>query len=83
MAKDVAGDRALNEFNMHYDDKRGWHYHVHARQNFRILSAAFGAWKTGAIPPGAVGLAAPAAARRAVLSAAARLLALLRLSAPK
>jgi hypothetical protein len=28
MAKDLQGDRALNEFNMHYDEARGWHYHV-------------------------------------------------------
>lgn len=28
MAKDVVGEHALNAFNMHYDDERGWHYHV-------------------------------------------------------
>lgn len=28
MAKDVKGDGALNAFNAHYDDDRGWHYHV-------------------------------------------------------
>jgi hypothetical protein len=28
MAKDVTGKEALNEFNMNYDDQRGWHYHV-------------------------------------------------------
>lgn len=28
MAKDVTGEKALNEFNMHYDEQRGWHYHV-------------------------------------------------------
>jgi hypothetical protein len=28
MAKDVKGERALNEFNLHYDEQRGWHYHV-------------------------------------------------------
>lgn len=28
MAKDLHGDHALNAFNMHYDEKRGWHYHV-------------------------------------------------------
>lgn len=28
MAKDAKGDRALNPFNMHYDEQRGWHYHV-------------------------------------------------------
>ena len=28
MAKDETGDRALNAFNMHYDEARGWHYHV-------------------------------------------------------
>jgi YHYH protein len=28
MAKDIAGEHALNEFNMHYDEDRGWHYHV-------------------------------------------------------
>ena len=28
MAKDIQGNRALNEFNMHYDETRGWHYHV-------------------------------------------------------
>jgi len=28
MAKDVTGKDALNEFNMNYDDQRGWHYHV-------------------------------------------------------
>ncbi len=28
MAKDLQGDHALNEFNMHYDAERGWHYHV-------------------------------------------------------
>ncbi len=28
MAKDLVGDKALNDFNMHYDADRGWHYHV-------------------------------------------------------
>ncbi len=28
MAKDVKGERALNDFNAHYDAERGWHYHV-------------------------------------------------------
>ena len=28
MAKDAAGDRALDAFNAHYDAERGWHYHV-------------------------------------------------------
>jgi hypothetical protein len=28
MAKDLTGPTALNEFNMHYDKERGWHYHV-------------------------------------------------------
>jgi hypothetical protein len=28
MAKDMAGESALNAFNMHYDPQRGWHYHV-------------------------------------------------------
>jgi hypothetical protein len=28
MAKDLKGDHALNEFNLHYDEARGWHYHV-------------------------------------------------------
>jgi hypothetical protein len=28
MAKDVTGEGALNDFNMSYDDQRGWHYHV-------------------------------------------------------
>jgi hypothetical protein len=28
MAKDIRGDGALNEFNVHYDPARGWHYHV-------------------------------------------------------
>jgi hypothetical protein len=28
MAKDVTGSDALNGFNMHYDQDRGWHYHV-------------------------------------------------------
>jgi hypothetical protein len=28
MAKDATGEHALNEFNMHYDAERGWHYHV-------------------------------------------------------
>jgi len=28
MAKDVKGTGALNAFNMHYDEARGWHYHV-------------------------------------------------------
>ena len=28
MAKDVRGEHALNGFNMHYDQERGWHYHV-------------------------------------------------------
>ena len=28
MAKDIKGTLALNEFNMHYDEERGWHYHV-------------------------------------------------------
>jgi hypothetical protein len=28
MAKDITGDYALNDFNIHYDDQRGWHYQV-------------------------------------------------------
>jgi hypothetical protein len=28
MAKDLTSDNALNEFNLHYDKDRGWHYHV-------------------------------------------------------
>jgi hypothetical protein len=28
MAKDVRGEQALNNFNMHFDAQRGWHYHV-------------------------------------------------------
>jgi len=28
MAKDIQGEHALNEFNLHYDEQRGWHYHV-------------------------------------------------------
>lgn len=28
MAKDVTGTAALNTFNLHYDEQRGWHYHV-------------------------------------------------------
>jgi hypothetical protein len=28
MAKDVSGDNALNDFNIHWDKDRGWHYHV-------------------------------------------------------
>jgi hypothetical protein len=28
MAKDARGEKAINEFNMHFDPDRGWHYHV-------------------------------------------------------
>lgn len=28
MAKDLTGEHALNGFNAHYDEQRGWHYHV-------------------------------------------------------
>jgi hypothetical protein len=28
MAKDVKGSDALNDFNLHWDAERGWHYHV-------------------------------------------------------
>lgn len=28
LARDLKGARALNEFNIHYDSERGWHYHV-------------------------------------------------------
>ncbi|MGA2231196.1 MAG: YHYH protein [Tepidisphaeraceae bacterium] len=28
MAKDVTGEHALNAFNIHYDNDRGWHYNV-------------------------------------------------------
>jgi hypothetical protein len=28
MAKDVQGAQALNDFNIHWDAQRGWHYHV-------------------------------------------------------
>jgi hypothetical protein len=28
MAKDVKGDYGLNDFNMHFDSDRGWHYQV-------------------------------------------------------
>jgi hypothetical protein len=28
MAKDLKGSNALNEFNLHFDPERGWHYHV-------------------------------------------------------
>lgn len=28
MAKDARGERAINDFNIHFDPERGWHYHV-------------------------------------------------------
>jgi hypothetical protein len=28
MAKDLTGENALNDFNIHFDKDRGWHYHV-------------------------------------------------------
>jgi hypothetical protein len=28
MAKDAVGSKSLNDFNIHYDSERGWHYHV-------------------------------------------------------
>lgn len=28
MAKDLTGENALNDFNIHFDPQRGWHYHV-------------------------------------------------------
>jgi hypothetical protein len=28
MAKDASGDQGLNDFNIHYDEARGWHYQV-------------------------------------------------------
>jgi hypothetical protein len=28
MAKDVKGSGALNDFNLHWDAERGWHYHA-------------------------------------------------------
>jgi len=28
MAKDLGGSNALNDFNLHWDKERGWHYHV-------------------------------------------------------
>jgi hypothetical protein len=28
MAKDLTGPNKLNDFNLHYDAERGWHYHV-------------------------------------------------------
>jgi len=28
MAKDVKGEHALSDLNAHYDEARGWHYHV-------------------------------------------------------
>lgn len=28
LARDVKGAKALNDFNIHYDSERGWHYHV-------------------------------------------------------
>jgi len=28
MAKDLTGSNALNDFNLHFDSQRGWHYHV-------------------------------------------------------
>jgi hypothetical protein len=28
MAKDITGEHALNDFNLHFDPQRGWHYHV-------------------------------------------------------
>ncbi len=28
MAKDLTGSNALNDFNLHWDKERGWHYHV-------------------------------------------------------
>jgi hypothetical protein len=28
LAKDVMGEHALNDFNLHWDSERGWHYHV-------------------------------------------------------
>jgi hypothetical protein len=28
LAKDIKGAEALNDFNLHFDPERGWHYHV-------------------------------------------------------
>jgi hypothetical protein len=28
MAKDLTGENALNDFNLHWDAQRGWHYHA-------------------------------------------------------
>lgn len=28
LARDVTGEAALNQFNLHFDPQRGWHYHV-------------------------------------------------------
>jgi hypothetical protein len=42
MAKDLTGDNALNDFNLHWDKDRGWHYHVTPGQFPYIIGGYWG-----------------------------------------
>ncbi len=43
MAKDLTGDNKLNDFNLHYDARRGWHYHVTPGQFPYLIGGFWGA----------------------------------------
>ncbi len=60
MAKDVTGDYALNDFNMHYDKDRGWHYQVTPGKFPYIIGGYWGVVETRNLkhlrgPPGGFG----------------------------
>jgi hypothetical protein len=43
MAKDLTGSDALNDFNLHWDKDRGWHYHVTPGKFPYIIGGYWGA----------------------------------------
>ncbi len=51
MAKDVTGEKALNAFNMHFDETRGWHYHVTPGKFPYLIGGFWGAEDARNQPP--------------------------------
>ena len=57
-------DNQLNEFNVHYDELRGWHYHVTPGQFPHIIGGYWGVTDTRNRPPHERGRRGPPSPRR-------------------
>jgi hypothetical protein len=65
LAKDLTGQQALNDFNLHWDKDRGWHYHVTPGKFPYVIGGYWGTEDSRDSqrprhPRGAMGLGGPA-----------------------